>query len=127
MTHPNSTAVVRPEETHRNIRCARLGFRSFVNKATTASFGIANDKMPGQKAAIVDLMVFCRSSMVRLSKCCPLPDAAAALEIPRLTNAQTLLQSALGREKTTFWKTYHGQQNQVVVEAKSAHHLDADK
>lgn len=88
MTQPKSAAVVRPEEHQRKIRCAGLGARSFVNRETTASFGIANDKIPGQKAAMVYLITFCCCSRVRVSKCRPLPASAAALEMPRLIMPQ---------------------------------------
>lgn len=63
---------------------------SLVNSATTASFGTANDRIPGQNAAMVYLMTFCFSSRVKVLKCLPLPDAAAALEMPRLTKPQIL-------------------------------------
>ena len=82
------TIAVTDVEHHRNIRCAGLGFKSLVKKATTASLGIAKERTPGQKAAMVYLMTFCLSSRLRVSKCRPLPDAAAALEMPKLTKAQ---------------------------------------
>lgn len=87
-TQPNSAAVVKPEEHQRNIRCAGLGTRSFVNRETTASFGMANDSIPGQKAAMVYLTTFCFCSRVRVSKCRPLPASAAALEMPKLSIPQ---------------------------------------
>lgn len=53
--------------------------------------GIAKERMPGQKAATVYLIVFCCSSEVRVLKCRPLPDAAALLEMPKLTKAQIFM------------------------------------
>jgi hypothetical protein len=60
-THPNMTIVVTVVEHHRNIRCTGLGFKSLVNRATTASLGIAKERTPGQKAAMVYLITFCLS------------------------------------------------------------------
>lgn len=88
MTQPMSAAVVNPEEHQRNTVCAGLGAKSFVNRETTASFGIANDRIPGQKAAMVYLTTFCCCSRVRVSMCRPLPASAAALEMPKLRMPQ---------------------------------------
>lgn len=88
MTQPTSAAVVKPEAHQRNRVCAGLGAKSFVNKETTASFGIANDRIPGQKAAMVYLTTFCCCSRVRVSMCRPLPASAAALEMPKLSMPQ---------------------------------------
>jgi hypothetical protein len=88
ITHPNSTAVVTPDAHQRNTRCAGLGFKSLVRSATTASLGMANERMPGQKAAMVYLITFCCCSTLRVLKCWPLPDSAAALEMPRFTMPQ---------------------------------------
>jgi len=104
MTQPSSAAVVKPEEHQRNTVCAGLGARSFVNSETTASFGIANDKIPGQKAAIVYLTTFCCCSRVRVSMCRPLPASAAALEMPRLSMPQIWsLVSRLNPHKRSVW------------------------
>lgn len=100
---------------------------SLVKRATTASFGIAKERIPGQKAAIVYLMTFCWFSRLRVLKCRPLPDAAAALDIPRLTKAQTLLWSAPCSLRCGLSGTDHCQYDEVVIKSKFAVHLEADK
>jgi hypothetical protein len=118
MTQPNSTTVVTADEHQRNMRCAGLGAMSFVKRATTASFGIANDKIPGQKAAMVYLITFCCCSVLKVSKCRPLPDSAAALEMPRFTIPQILIvvsRAGSLEQRYSCWRSYHGEPDKIVI------------
>lgn len=99
ITQPNNISADAVAEHQRKIRCAGLGFMSFVKRATTASLGKANDRIPGQKAAMVYLITFCCCSTSNELMCRPLPDATAALEMPRLTNAQICSQRQHGTIK----------------------------
>jgi hypothetical protein len=71
--HPSRLMKHRIAIAHIKMACQRGGLNMRVNSDTTASFGRANDKTPGQKPIIIHMIALDICSGVNTERCRPLP------------------------------------------------------
>jgi len=117
-------------EVHRKIWWGTPGFRIRIRRATTAIFGVAKERIPGQKPTIVQRIAPLIWVSVRVDMCRPLPDLTAM--IWKATVAQPKSYACLFRYSSAvvldiISETYHGKHNNIVVIKHLSHYSRPDE
>jgi hypothetical protein len=117
-------------EVHRKIRWGTPGFRIRTKSATTAIFGVAKERIPGQKPTIVQSIAPLIWVSVSIAMCRPLPDLTAmtwkaTAAQPKSYGDLFCYSNAVVVDNIS--ETYHRKHNNIVVIKHLSHYSRSDE